>query len=317
MTLNKKKTSFCVKACLASSTALYLINKILYIKSISKERLFSSNSSYYNWKFGKIFYTVRGTGSPVLLVHDINCESSEYEWKNIVNSLAQTHTVYTIDLLGCGRSDKPMITYTNYLYVQLISDFVKNVIKHKVHIIATGLSSSACIMACYIEPQQIEKLTLVNPISLSKLSKSFKASNKLLKRMIEIPILGTFIYNIKYSNTMIRRRFRHKYFSNSDKVTRRMIQAYSEAAHLGGYASKYLMSSTCAKFVNININRAVQSLNNDIQIIMGSDVPKCDSILNSYLALNPSIETEIIPDTKYLPQMENPEEFLKLCEIYI
>lgn len=50
----------------------------------------------------------------MLLLHDLHCASSGREWQYIEDALAQDHTVYTLDLLGCGRSDKPAITYTNF-----------------------------------------------------------------------------------------------------------------------------------------------------------------------------------------------------------
>ena len=48
------------------------------------------------------------------------------------------NTVYTLDLLGCGKSDKPNFTYTNFLYVQLVTDFINNVIGEKADVIVTG-----------------------------------------------------------------------------------------------------------------------------------------------------------------------------------
>ena len=64
-----------------------------------------------------------GSGSPVLLVHNFDVCSSMHEWNNIEAELAKTNTVYSIDLLGCGCSERPILTYTNFLYVQLINDF--------------------------------------------------------------------------------------------------------------------------------------------------------------------------------------------------
>ena len=69
----------------------------------------------------------------------------------MMKKLEKTNTVYTIDLLGCGRSDKPNITYTNYLYVQLIDNFIKDVIKEKTDVVATGSSVSFTVMACNME----------------------------------------------------------------------------------------------------------------------------------------------------------------------
>ena len=71
--------------------------------------------------------------------------------------------VYTIDLLGCGRSEKLNMTYTNYLYVQLISDFIKSEIGHRVNVIATGEAASIPVMACANNPE------LFDPVSYTHL----------------------------------------------------------------------------------------------------------------------------------------------------
>ena len=41
------------------------------------------------------------------LIHDLDPTASSYEWKAVTKKLAENHTVYAIDLLGCGRSEKP------------------------------------------------------------------------------------------------------------------------------------------------------------------------------------------------------------------
>ncbi|SET52165.1 alpha/beta fold hydrolase [[Clostridium] polysaccharolyticum] len=309
--MNSKKTlSTILKTVIITTSGLYLINKFLQVKATSKERLYSSNSNYYNWKFGNIYYTVHGSGSPILLIHDLTCESSSYEWKRVVNKLAKEHTVYTIDLIGCGHSDKPKITYTNYLYVQLITDFIKNVIKRSTHVIATGLSCSATVMACYIEPQQIQKLTLVNPCSLQELSKYPGKWNKLIKKLIEIPVIGSALYNMKHSFLGTKQRFADLYYCDTRYIAKHDIEAYMEASHLNGYSAKFLMSSITSKFVNINISRALKQLNHDIHIILGDALPNCESIKNCYYELNNSIEINTISNTKHLPQLENPEAFI-------
>ena len=66
--------------------------------------------------------------------------------------LSKHHTVYTLDLLGCGRSEKPKITYTNYLYVQLLNEFIRDVIKGKTDIMTSQNAASIATMACLVEP---------------------------------------------------------------------------------------------------------------------------------------------------------------------
>ena len=56
---------------------------------------------------GNIYYTKCGSGKPLLLIHDLHFASSGYEWESIREQLSRSYTVYTLDLLGCGRSEKP------------------------------------------------------------------------------------------------------------------------------------------------------------------------------------------------------------------
>ncbi len=78
----------------------------------------------------------------------MDAESSGVEWKKVAAILAEKHTVYTVDLLGCGRSEKPNITYTNFLYVQMLTDFIKHIIGEKADVVATGESVAIAVMAC-------------------------------------------------------------------------------------------------------------------------------------------------------------------------
>ena len=80
--------------------------------------------------------------------------------------------VYTIDFLGYGLSDKPNITYTNYLYVQSIIDFIKKIIGKKTSIIATGDAAPVAIMACHNDGEVIDKMIFINPQSINKLNLS-------------------------------------------------------------------------------------------------------------------------------------------------
>lgn len=98
-----------------SGAAIYFLNKTLDTAAVRKNLLASAEKEIFSWQFGDIFYTKKGTGTPMLLLHDLHCASSGREWQYIEDTLAKDHTVYTLDLLGCGRSDKPAITYTNFL----------------------------------------------------------------------------------------------------------------------------------------------------------------------------------------------------------
>lgn len=311
---NKLKSAVCITALTAAS--LYCINRLIFSLATMKHHLNSGSGSFYKWRFGNIYYKKRGQGTPLLLVHDLNSASSAYEWNRMVQKLAEDHTVYAIDLIGCGRSDKPKLTYTSYLYVQLISDFIKYVIGQKTDIVVTGLSGSFVIMACNASPELFGRIMMINPHSLCSLNKIPNKRTKTLKFLIEMPIIGTLIYNMCTSKHKIRKAFAGSYFSNCKNCSVKNITAYHEAAHLGKSSAKFLFASLNGRFININMTHALKKINNSIILISGTDVENAEDIMNEYTSLNPSIEKGIAANTKYLPQLENPAALVSQINIY-
>lgn len=297
---------------------LYSINKLAFFTSTYKGNLYSDNSNFYNWRLGKIFYTKKGNKNPpILLIHDLDCTSSDYEWREVINKFSENHTVYTIDLLGFGRSEKPKLTYTGYLYVQLISDFIKNVIKHNTDIIATGASASIAIMTCFTDNRLIKNILLVNPCNLQDICKYPHYYHKIFRHLIDFPILGTSIYNLVTSRFNIKRKFKNYYFYNKNNIKPRYIKGYNEAAHIGGSPAKFIYSSICCHYTNVNLIHALKTINNNLCIIGGEHENLIQNTIQKYIEQNNSIESTIISKSKHLPQLENPKEFVKQCNIFL
>jgi len=295
---------------------LHLINKWITSNATLRNLLFKNNRKNYEWRFGNIYYTKTGEGSPLLLIHDLSPYSSSYEWNGLVEKLSKDHTVYCIDLLGCGRSDKPNITYTNFLYVQMVNDFVKNVIGQKTNIIATGLSSSFIVMACHLEQDLYNKIMMINPEDLSKLRGIPSKYSKLTKVLMDFPIIGTTIYNIISNKDNIEFLFTEEYLYNPFNVKEKYINVYHEAAHLGQCGGKYLLSSLNGSYINTNITYALKELNHSIFILSGSKRDGAEEIVTEYTEFNSAIETEYIKNTKFLPQLEDPESVLKQIKVF-
>lgn len=296
---------------------LHVINKCIITASTLKNLLPMRPGKFYNWRFGRVFYRKSGTGRPLLLIHDLTASSSSYEWNQMEKQLAKDYTVYTLDLPGCGRSDKPNLTYTNYLYVQLISEFIEKVIKSRTSVAATGLSGSFLIMACNANPDIYDKLLLINPESLQNLSKIPGKRSKTVKFIIDCPIIGTSLYHILTSHNYIEHDFMEHYFYNPFNVKRRPIDVYYEAAHRHESGGKYLYASLKGNYLNINISHALKKIDNSIFIIGGSHENSISEIMDSYMELNPAIETTLIEKTKHLPQLESPEKVYKAMRIFL
>lgn len=300
-----------------TTISIYGINKAISISSALKNLLKTDKGKFFNWRYGNIFYTKQGKGSPLLLIHDLNPASSSYEWDRIAKHLAKHHTVYALDLLGCGRSDKPNMTYSNFLFVQLITDFIKNVIGAKPDVITTGDSSSFTLMACNMEPEHFNKIIVINPTSLTELCKTPNKRKNALKFFIDLPVFGTMIYNLVFTERAINKTFHEEYYYRDHMVPTRFPDTYYEAAHMNNSHGKYLLSSIKANYTNINIIHALKNINNSIYLIGSKEKSDSEEIINSYLSYNSSIEASYVADSKYLPQLEVPEKLLDVLNLYL
>lgn len=305
-----------VVATVAIGAAMYAANELIIKYATSKNLLKKDDGKYYSFKYGNIFYKVSGEGEPVLLIHDINECSSGMEWVYLEKKLSQTHKVYTIDLLGCGRSDKPKLTYNSFLYVQLINDFIRDVIEEPTDIIATGKSVAPVVMAAKLKEELVNRIMLINPADLSDLGDIPSGFDKAKKYFMTCPIIGTFAYHMMHTNDCIFNTFLNDYFSDANADFTEICEYYYESAHRDKSGSKYLYASLLGGSLNLNINHGVKVLDKDIIIVSGDDYYESDYVPAEYAELNDNIECISIMETSYLPQLEAPAKVMDIIEEY-
>lgn len=313
----KQRLKFLMKLAIWTSIAMYLTNKLVESTSTVRHLLNVQKGSFFDWRHGKVFYTKKGSGSPLLLIHGLTPIASSKEWTEVINSLSEDHTVYALDLLGCGRSDKPNITYSNYLFVELISEFTEEIIQEKTTVISTGKSGSFVVMAAKVHPELFEELVLVNPESFGRLSVMPNKKTKFTKAILDCPILGVSIYYLLTCRSQIDYEFTEKYFYNPFKVEDKTILTYYESAHLSGGKGRHLMASIKGNYVNFDIRNAVAEISGKIHLIFGSETEYAKKIADSYVNLNSTIDCTFINNTKVLPQLEAPEDFLDAVYQYV
>ena len=311
----KRKVGFVATFTGAMLGTMHIINRVFSYIATADDYLNKDSYKYYNWRFGKIAYKKKGNGSPILLVHNFNVCSSSDEWKNIEGELSKTNTVYSIDLLGCGCSDHPALTYTNFLYVQLITDFIKHVIGEKTDIIVSGDSSSFVLMASANDETIINRITMINPQNLISLAKVPTKRTKLIKHLLFTPVIGTFIYNMKINKRTISQDFKSSYYYDQNAVSEKDILTCFESSHKDRGRSKYLYACQKSRYTNANILFCLNKLNNSIFIIIGNGNPENTLSASQYQNQLPSIEIVGIDNTKQLPHVEKPDEFIEQIRI--
>lgn len=294
-------------------TTTHLINSIIFKSSTANNYTGKRIRSNYQWKFGNIAYITAGSGSPLLLIHDLNSYSSNYEWEQTINSFAKNHKVYAIDLLGCGHSDKPNLTYTTFMYTQLINDFVLNVIRSKTDVVATAGSTPIVIMAAFNNHALFNKIILVSPLSVEDALKGPDNLSGIRRHILNVPVIGTSVYNILFNRPSLRKLLSKNFIDG--RIPADYINACHENAHLGDASAKYLFISTECNFTTVTISKALSELDNCIYMING--MHNNNDVIDEYIHINPAIENVMIQDAKKLPQVEQPTEFVRQAEIFL
>lgn len=295
-------------------TGIYAYNKFVSATATQKQLLSDEDGYYYPWKNGELYYTKKGNGSPLLLLHDTHPTASSAEWSKLRHKLEKHHTVYTLDLLGCGLSEKPAMEYTNFLYVQLITAFIKDVIQETTTVVASGLTTSFVIMANHMDTQLFEKIILINPVSLHKLTVLPDKCSKWKMRIMELPFFGTFIYNLLTSPKSIDNNFRNYYYMKPQLISSKLEDIYYESAHTEGSNGRYLYSSIIGNYLNNGIVHALKKLSTPTLIIGSKELNGYEQTLDDYHLVNPNINITRINNGSICPHLEIPEKIASIIE---
>ena len=171
-------------------------------------------------------------------------------------------------------------------------------------------------MAQTMEPDNFKKIILVNPSDINIIREMPTKETKAAKTILEIPILGTFIYNLIMHHKRIRNYIEIKYFFKKTFLSSKLEDTYFESAHKGNSAGKYLLASTKGNYVNIDITNAVKKTDN-LYIISSRERNNAVAITEKYLHLNKNIEATYISNSRYLPQLETPDKFKDIVLMFL
>jgi pimeloyl-ACP methyl ester carboxylesterase len=107
-----------------------------------------------------IFYTVKGEGEPIVLIHGFG--AGMWVWENQVEALSRSHRVYALDLIGHGSSDRPRISYTPEAYLRFLKGFLDGVGIKKATLIGNSMGGGIAWGMAILFPERVESLILID-----------------------------------------------------------------------------------------------------------------------------------------------------------
>lgn len=108
-----------------------------------------------------IHFQQQGLGRPLVLLHGV--PTNAYLWRNIVPGLTFGNTIYTLDLMGFGLSEKPQnVTYSIETYVSQLTKFLENFHLQKPILVGHDIGAPIVTLYTLRNPDNVRKLILMN-----------------------------------------------------------------------------------------------------------------------------------------------------------
>ncbi len=265
----------------------------------------------YDWPGGRIFYTRRGRGEPLLLVHGIYAGADSHEFQYVFKPLAEHAEVYAYDLLGFGHSQRPDVRYSGELYARLLADFVRDVIGRPCGVVATSLSGGHAILAAAEERELIRQLILEAPTGQTATSQRSAAADAAYLAFTLLPDLAEAAVNAIASRASIRWYLRHMAFYDPDVATDELVEYGYRSAHQPG--AQYPFVAFLTGRFNVPLAGALRALPQPLTLIWGRNAHFTPvSQAHRLLELRRDAVLYVLDRTGIDVVRERPAEFVRL-----
>lgn len=291
-----------------------IINNAVFSRAKALGNPIGGEGRFWPWREGDLFYTRQGQGKPpVVLLHGIYAGASIYEFRKNFDVLGEHFTVYALDWLGFGLSDKPKTHYSSQMYVDMLCDFLQEVVGEPCAVVATSLAAAYAIEAAAARPELIESLILICPTGMGQLSESGKdVKNDVIYHFVNAPLVGTSLYNGMSSTISLRAYLQNQVYFDPSYVTDEMVDHYSTATHQ--FNSQYATLCFISGQLNRNVAETLPKLTQkNIRLVWGREsrqTPLSDA--EPFLAANSNVEMTVFDKAGMLPHDEQASAFNRL-----
>ena len=267
---------------------------------------------FFDWKYGRVFYKTAGTGPagpPLVFIHGVGAGSSSFMWRKNFDVLARDFRVYAVDLLGFGFSDKPSTApYSADLYVELITDFIREVAGHPANVVASSLGAAYTIRVADEHPELIKSMVLNAPTGADRSNARPGMAGAAFYGLLQSPVLGTSFYNVMASERSIRDYSRKYLFYDHRRVTNRVVANFYATSHQQG--AQHAIAAFISGYLNTDTRAAFSRLTQRVRLVWGKQdqtTPLERAV--TLLEANPRASLEVFDYCRMMPEQEHPEKF--------
>lgn len=252
-------------------------------------------------------YVKGGAGAPIILLHGLGATAAA--WRRTLPVLMQQYTVYAIDLLGCGESDKPEGEYTIQAMADTIKQFMDEVGLTHAHIIGHSFGGGVTMQLCTTHPEMIDRVILVSSGGLGKAVHWLLRASTLPGAHRVIAALTSPRSPLPNASRVIEQQRMRRLNVEFDDVGSTIFERLQSPATRQAFIHM-ISSSSGLQGQKISALPLLSQLDKDVLIIWGRDdntIPVAHGYAGATLI--PRAHIEVIDNCFHRPQIEAPDTF--------
>jgi pimeloyl-ACP methyl ester carboxylesterase len=187
--------------------------------------------TYWQWRGQAVYYVQAGEKHPqrppILLVHGFGASTDH--WRKNIAELQEDFEVWAIDLLGFGRSAKPLWHYSSDLWRDQLHDFITEVIGQPAVLVGNSIGGYAALSTASQHPSSAAGLVLLNSVgpfteaNPQPINPTQKVLGDISKSIMNQPWAGSLLFYYIRQRSVIRKTLERVYFDKS-AVTDQLIE---------------------------------------------------------------------------------------------
>lgn len=118
-------------------------------------------TQFWIWRDHRIAYATQGSGIPLILIHGFGASIGHWR-QNLPVLAAAGYRVIAIDLLGFGKSDKPLLDYSIELWQALLADFWTALVQQPAVFIGNSIGALLSLSMLAHHPEMARGGVLLN-----------------------------------------------------------------------------------------------------------------------------------------------------------
>ncbi|MBD2101279.1 alpha/beta fold hydrolase [Leptolyngbya sp. FACHB-261] len=272
------------------------------------------NQRDWLWRGWQIRYTfVRNLQSevPLILVHGFG--ASIGHWRQNIPALAQHHTVYALDLLGFGASEKPVAPYTTSLWVEQIYEFWQTFIREPAVLVGNSIGSLACLAAAAAHPDMVQGVAMISLPDTSMREEAIPSMARPVVRTIEALfasplLLQPLFYLVRHPR--IVRPWASLAYATREAITDELLEILTTPAQDQGSAGAFC--AILKAMISPQFGPSIKAILSDLQIpallLWGQQdrmIPP--ALAQRFVSYNPALQLVELENAGHCAHDECPE----------